>query len=244
MPRKLTYKEVKDIIEENGEYTLLSKEYLNNRQHLLIRHNCNKCNNNIFERSLYVFQAGKKCHKCAIINRTKLKTKTTEEFKDDIKRIFNDEMEVIGDYKNNKTKILMYSRKCGHYFEGYPINLLKGCGCNICTIRSKGNEKIDSILNELNINHKSEYKFEDCKYKRTLSFDFYLEDYNICIEYDGEQHYSKNTFRYGEKFEEQQKRDNIKNNYCKTNNIKLIRIPYTEFDNIENILKENIKGEK
>ena len=39
---------------------------------------------------------------------------------------------------------------------------------------------------------------------------------------------------------EQHKRDKIKNDFCKLNNIYLLRIPYTEFENIENILKQAI----
>jgi hypothetical protein len=42
------------------------------------------------------------------------------------------------------------------------------------------------------------------------------------------------------KFKETQKNDEIKNNFCKTNNIKLIRISYKEIKKIENILEEEI----
>ena len=67
-----------------------------------------------------------------------------------------------------------------------------------------------------------------------MPFDFYLPQYNICIEYDGEFHY-KMIMEYDE-FINQKIRDTIKTVYCKENNIKLIRIPYWEFNNIENIL--------
>ena len=57
---------------------------------------------------------------------------------------------------------------------------------------------------------------------------------NILIEVDGEQHYkdyyNKKTLRKGETFKERQKLDNIKNNFCKKENIKLIRIPYYLFN--------------
>ena len=67
-----------------------------------------------------------------------------------------------------------------------------------------------------------------------MPFDFYLPQYNICIEYDGEFHY-KMIMGYDE-FINQKIRDTIKTVYCKENNIKLIIIPYWEFNNIENIL--------
>ena len=60
-----------------------------------------------------------------------------------------------------------------------------------------------------------------------MPFDFYLPDYNICIEYDGEEHFQPVEFFGGEeKFQRRIENDEIKNNYCKNNNIKLIRIPY------------------
>lgn len=61
---------------------------------------------------------------------------------------------------------------------------------------------------------------------------FYLTDYNLAIEYQGEQHYRPIDYFGGkEKFEVQQKRDNIKRDYCKNNNINLLEIPY--YKNVE-----------
>ena len=74
-----------------------------------------------------------------------------------------------------------------------------------------------------------------------LPFDFYLPQYNCCIEYDGKQHYLYGGF--GNDLLELMNikyRDNIKTNYCQQNNIKLIRIPYWDFDNIEEILKQQL----
>ena len=86
-----------------------------------------------------------------------------------------------------------------------------------------------------------EYRFDNCKYKYRLPFDFYLTEYNICIEYDGKQYYEPVEYFGGEKaFKETKKRDATKNNYCQNNDIKLIRIPYWEFDNIENILEKEL----
>lgn len=62
----------------------------------------------------------------------------------------------------------------------------------------------------------------------------------MCIEYDGEQHYKLNEYFGGQKYFDILKRhDEIKNEYCKENNIKLLRIPYWEFNNIaKNIANE------
>ena len=99
-----------------------------------------------------------------------------------------------------------------------------------------------------NIDFKFQKKFDGCKgIRRKLPFDFYLTEYNICIEFDGRQHHKPVKFngmdlkRATEIFEKTKINDNIKNLYCKDNDIKLLRIPYWEKDNIEDILKSNIK---
>lgn len=82
-------------------------------------------------------------------------------------------------------------------------------------------------LEEKSIKFETEYRFNDCKYKLPLPFDFYLPDYNILIEYDGKQHFEIINFFGGKKrLIEQNIKDNIKTEYCKNNNIKLIRIKY------------------
>lgn len=66
--------------------------------------------------------------------------------------------------------------------------MTQSCGC----LNSKGEEKITQILLKLNIIFYKEYQFIDCINPKTntkLRFDFYLPDYNCCIEYDGKQHY-------------------------------------------------------
>lgn len=105
------------------------------------------------------------------------------------------------------------------------------CGCKNF---SKGELKIKNILQKLNISFKQEYKFKDCinpKTKYPLRFDFYLPDYNCCIEYDGEQHFIEGCFQNND-LKDRQYKDNIKNLYCKNNNIILIRIPYTDLKKI------------
>ena len=79
--------------------------------------------------------------------------------------------------------------------------------------------------------------FDDCADKSLLPFDFYLPEYHICIEYDGGQHFVPIGLFGGEdKFKKQQFHDNIKTQYCKDNNIRLLRIPY--FKNIEEELEK------
>lgn len=127
---------------------------------------------------------------------------------------------------------------CGNKDVYYSSNRLTGITathCNKCAkILSKGENKISSLLFELKINYETQKTFNNCINLETgskLRFDFYLPDYNICIEYDGIQHFEETTWTH-DSFIEIQKRDRIKNDYCKQNNIVLKRIPYKDFEKI------------
>ena len=74
-----------------------------------------------------------------------------------------------------------------------------------------------------------------------LMFDFYLPNYNICIEYDGIQHFKPIDYFGGERgLRIRQTHDMRKNKYCLRNNIKLIRIKYSDISNIKKLLAENL----
>ena len=80
--------------------------------------------------------------------------------------------------------------------------------------------------------------FQSCQRIKNhkFSFDFYLTQYNTCIEYDGISHFIANPYggwRTEQSVKDQQIKDMIKNEWCKNNNIHLIRIPYTYLLNIE-----------
>lgn len=111
---------------------------------------------------------------------------------------------------------------------------VSSCGC----LRSKGEEKIKKILEENNIKFKQQYKFSNCIFPDTkypAIFDFYVEN-KYLIEYDGEQHfYYKNnphTWNTKENYLKVKNHDDIKNTWCKNNNIVLIRIPYFNLDSL------------
>ena len=103
---------------------------------------------------------------------------------------------------------------------------MSGGGCPKCK-SSRGEQLIINFLKNNNIKFVFQKKFENCKYKRLLSYDFYLPDKNICIEFDGIQHFKPiNKFGGEQGLLNRQNNDEIKNIYCHTNNIKLIRIKY------------------
>jgi len=141
-------------------------------------------------------------------------------------------------YKNNHTKVKIICPIHG-VFEQLPNNhLTKNHGCPICN-ESHGEKIIRMFLENFKIDYIKQKKFENCKFKRQLPFDFYLPDYNICIEYDGIQHFEPIEIFGGiEKFKEIKELDTIKTNYCRNNDINLFRIKYD--DNIIDKLWELI----
>jgi hypothetical protein len=103
-----------------------------------------------------------------------------------------------------------------------------GSGCKKCS-SSSGEKMISSILKEKNIEFIREYKFSNCVDKGKLRFDFYIPSKNICIEYNGLQHYKEIEFFGGEKyFKSMLKKDKIKISYCQQNNIKLLIFKYND----------------
>lgn len=104
----------------------------------------------------------------------------------------------------------------------------QSCGC----IKfSRGEEKIMQLLQKNNISYIKEFKFDNCRSIKNYRtpFDFYVNN-SYLIEYDGIQH-TEPVFGQ-ESFKITQRNDKAKNEYCKTHNIPLIRIPYWHYDKI------------
>jgi hypothetical protein len=143
-------------------------------------------------------------------------------------------------FENIKSHIIINCKKHGD-FSQVPNTHLCGSGCPVCC-SSKGEIKIKNYLESNSISYIKEYKFESCYNKYKLPFDFYLPDYNMCVEFDGRQHFMP---VFGYKIEDKLNNlnkttvnDNIKNQFCIINNIKLVRIKYDQ--NIEKILEDEL----
>lgn len=252
MSRKYTIEEVKKYIEENGDGDILfSKEYID--VHAKLEIICHECEQHYFIR-YNNFKEGHRCFNCSHREIWKHHRRITET--NNLLYLFPD-IAKEWDYNNNNSVPEEYAphsgfivnwvcSNCGNKYSSSISNRTRfNNGCPNCNV-SKGENKIKLFMNNLAIWFIQQYKFEDCKYKRKLPFDFYLPEYNVCIEYQGEQHFRSADFankgeKWAEKeFKELQKRDKIKLNYCKKNKIKLIIIPYWEFKNIEQILKNEL----
>lgn len=141
-------------------------------------------------------------------------------------------------YINSRSKVIIICPEHGEFKQAAESHT-SGIGCPFC-ISSKGEILIRKWLENNNISFVEQYRFEDCRYKNTMPFDFYLSSKNICIEYDGEHHY-KTIKHFKNSLELIQLKDSIKTQYCLDNKIELIRIPYWDIDNIESILDKRFK---
>lgn len=208
-------------------------EYINLKTK--IEHECVVCGYHwdvLPDNMLHMSNGCPKCGKRAPLNQNELINRVAK---------IDDSIEVVGEYQNTATKMSFRCKKCGNIWYARPNNILNGKGCPHCK-QSKGEMKISQILDDMAVEYGIQYRFPGCKDESVLPFDFFLPKYNICIEYDGLQHFEPCTFggvskeRAAENLELVQKHDEIKNKYCQDNSIMLIRIPYWEYKNIRNIL--------
>ena len=223
-----------ELKEKFGNEYILESEYVNADTKVDIRHH--KCNYLWSVRASDILNKNFTCPKCNGVAK-----KTNEIFLKEVKEITGDEYTFLEEYINNKTKIKVRHNceKCNNYeYSVSPNRFLSGDRCPKCK-QSRGEKKISEFLDSYNIVYKEQVKFSNCRHIKNLSFDFqifYDDDTFILIEYDGEQHFKPS---FGEKENRKQiERDKKKDMYCKENNIKLIRIKYTDFENIDSILRE------
>lgn len=168
------------------------------------------------------------CNVCAHEMKVKAITKSTEQFVNDAVNKHGDRYYYnLSEYSSAIDKLTIICSTHGA-FEQSPNSHLSGAGCPLC-VSSRGENDIRVLLNRYNINFTEQHKFDGCVYKRKLPFDFYLPVHNVCIEFDGKQHYHVEHHRGGiEGFELTRTRDQIKNDFCSVNNITLYRIRYDD----------------
>ena len=215
-----------------NEYTFL-EPYFKNRHKIKVRHNI--CGHE-YKVTPNNFFKGRRCPKCWDMSRRK----TQEEFESDVYDIFKDEYTVLGEYVTAVDNIEMKHNKCGHIYSTMPATVMRGSGCPRCK-SSKGERAIARYLDEKNINYSEEHSFPDLKDKQVLRYDFAIYDNDdnlvLLIEFDGEQHFTRYwSEKDGRGLLKRQSRDMAKNNYADWKKIPIIRIPYTEINNVEWIL--------
>lgn len=157
---------------------------------------------------------------------------------DDISTIDNKIKKI---HRNNYTYILLENMKsadhleikcnmCNNIFHMRLGHFIAGSGCK-CVSKSKGELLVENILINNNIKYYYDFSFSDCVDIRKLRFDFYLVGRKTIIEVDGVQHIKPTSFSKTFicendhiRLEDQIKKDKIKDEYCRKNNIRLIRL--------------------
>lgn len=213
------------------EYTFLDS-YICSQTKIRVRHN--KCGNT-YKVIPNNFLKGIRCPYCFGTPR-----KTDEEFKQEVYDLVGNDYTFLDPYANAESKIKVKHNKCGNIYKVTPNHFFSGYRCPYCN-SPKGELIIDKILKSLNISYEPQKTFDDLKDKSYLSYDFYIPDQNILIEYQGKQHYEPINYFGGEAtFKVQQQHDQIKSDYAKEQGYNLIAVPYTE-DTLSKIKKYLIK---
>lgn len=228
MTKEIFIEKSKKIHGDIYDYSLVN--YINNKTKIKII--CEK--HGIFEQKPNNHTIQKQgCPDCS-----GLKKLTIEQFIIRSNKIHNNFYDYsLASYVNNNTKVRIICPKHG-IFEQTP-NLHIRSGCPHCR-ESKGERIIRNFLLNHEITFEKNKKFKNCKYKRVLRFDFYLKNYNLLIEFDGVQHSKLVKYWGGEEtYENVKNRDNIKNDFCEKNKIKLIRINNLKL--INTILKKELQ---
>jgi len=230
-------KKANEVHNSSYDYKFIPDNLKTNKRVKII---CKKCDgefNNTWDNHVNKAQG---CPNCAKYGRKAL---TFEQIQQKILDLKNKDYEYNWEsYKGYYEKLEIKCPKHG-WFEQQINNHLFGQKCPKC-LRSIGEEKIAKFLNDLGIKYETQKTFEGCINPKTdykLKFDFYIPSTNTCVEYDGELHTQSIKFFGGdESLKEYQFKDKIKTKYCKNNNIKLLRISYLEFKNIDQILESKL----
>ena len=229
--RKLSQEEfiekAREIHGDNYDYSLV--KYKGNK--LKVKIICLK--HGIFEQTPNHHMRGIGCSKCTTSHKL-----NSEEFIKKAKKTHGNKYDYSKiNYINSQTTVSILCRKHGT-FKQTPNSHLANHGCPKCN-ESKGEKKIRTFLEKNNISYVKEKRFDNCKNKYLLPFDFYIFHKNLLIEYDGIQHFKPINYFGGEKaFKQLKENDKIKNKFAKENNINLIRIPYNKLNCIDKILKD------
>jgi len=209
----------------NNKYDYSLVQYINNK--IKVKIICPI--HGVFEQVPMSHLKGNGCWDCRNEHISEKYRDSLEIFIQKAKKVHGDKYDYsLVEYINNKTNVKIICNKCKKIFKQSPnnhISISNKNGCPRCKI-SKGEIKIENYLNSHLIKFKQQYKFKNCRgLKNLLPFDFYLPEYNTCIEFDGQQHI-KPIKHFGgiRRFKQTILTDQIKNKYCKDNNIDLVRI--------------------
>ena len=233
-------RKAKEIYGDYYDYSLV--EYKN--QHSVIKIICPK--HGQFEQTPFRHLHCGGCFKCGLESKQNSEEKIFELLKEKSLKFENLQKNSSRSYDWFITGICPFCYKKITKTVKYFLNDFEVCSCKKEAGISKGEKKILNFLEKNNIIFERNKTFNGLKDKKNLSYDFYLKDYNLLIEYQGEQHYKPKTFG-GITFEVARKNfliqkhhDWLKRKYAKKNGVGLLEISYKDYSKAIEILKNYI----
>lgn len=200
-------------------------------------------------------QATFECKKCGYINKISfreaarrnvcphcnpVKKLSEQDYKNKLEDVWGNRIILIGKYTLGKNKSLFHCNNCGHDFKKRASDLIYGyhTGCPYCASSHLETNTV-RVFKKMGINYKYQVRFKGLVDTQYLSYDFYLDDYNLLIELDGDQHF-KPFKRFGgiKRFHKQQYHDQLKENYAKDNGYNLLRISYALRNDLDRVYKK------
>lgn len=184
---------------------------------------------------------GHRCKQCSYFDRGRLLSKSVDSVLSEISRSGSSILLNPNEYRDSLKRNLRFRCSCGREFVTSFTNYTKAgkTRCSTCTQKDSVAEKrIMDFLDECKIDYQREKRFKDCRDIKPLPFDFHLLEQNLIIEYDGMHHYF--PVRGEDAYKKTKIHDKIKDEYCKENNIDLLRIPYWETGNMIDMIREKL----
>lgn len=229
---------LKSLNKHGDKYDYSKVEYVGNKSKIIIT--CPKHGEFLQRPNDHL--SGYGCKKCQY-EKTSMENKFTDEiFIEKAKQVHGDKFDYsLVKYSGYENKITIVCNRHGEFLQS-PHAHLCGMGCPSCK-KSRGEEKVASILLKHGINFKRQVTFNNLKNKSNLYYDFYLPEHNLFIEYDGIQHYKSIPFFGGKNaLIENRKRDQIKIMYAINNGYKLTKISYSIMCTVEKALECELKN--
>lgn len=223
---------IQQILKQNPNLEFIRYDYDETTKKHLVVIKCLECGRT-FSKTFQSFLLNSKCMYCQSKNYL-----DTDLFQKKLPQDFS----LMSEYINTDTKVLL-RHTCGFTFSIKPHSVIAALAttdmikCPRCNKRkSKGELKIINFLKENDITFENEKNFPWSTNKR-FRYDFYLPDYNLVIEYMGQQHYIQNNF-FDNNLQKRIEYDSIKKEDCLKNNLKYLAISYLDYPRINNILSQ------
>lgn len=231
-------KEVYSLV--GDEYSVLG-DYINRSTNISIKHNsCGR----VYKVQPGNFLQGSRCIECYYQSKRLTQTDAISRIEEHL----GPDYKLVSKYTGIFDPLKVLHIHCGHYFKVTLSDVVwKDSGCPYCK-EPKGEKNILNFLDSHSIRYECQKRFSELKDKNTLSYDFYLPDKNILIEFQGIQHFVPKTFggisksKAIENFELQKKHDKLKKDYADSNGFVLLTPSYkiASIEEINKFLYDNL----